>query len=92
MPTTQAKNGQTLVDIAMQQTGDSTGVAGLALVNNIGITEKLAIGEELQNAKVINPATVQQFETQLVQPASDDNHQTLGGIGYWRIGIDFKIS
>lgn len=92
MATTQTKNGQTLLDVAMQQSGDATAAAALAIANEMSVTEKLAIGTELQNVDVMNSAVVDVFATQKINPASDDTYEILEGIGYWRIGIDFEIS
>jgi hypothetical protein len=52
----------------------------------------LEIGTAVQNTDVKSQTVVDYFNAENKKPASRDNHETRGGIGFWRIGIDFKIS
>lgn len=92
MPGTTVKNGQSLLDIAIQQTGDVSGIAELALKNDLSITDEVDTGTALQNASVSNQAVVDYLKTELKNPATKDNAVINEGVDHWRIGIDFVIS
>jgi len=64
---------QSLLDIALQELGDVSGIVELALLNNIGITEDLEAGQILQidETKVLKPAVVKYYKDQKITLATD---------------------
>lgn len=94
----QTLNGQTLVDIAIQELGDADRVFEIATMNGLSLTDELEPGRVLM---VPEPAremksTVQIFQDKAFAPASADAAGDMEtkqeGIGYWIIGNDFKVS
>lgn len=83
------KRHQTLLDFATQQVGSAEGLAGIALDNDLSITEDVAGGTALNANDVIDTKVAAQLATQDI--ASKDNEAQGVGIDYWRIGIDFEI-
>lgn len=93
------KNGQNLLDIAIQATGDAAEALTIALANGLCLTDDLEVGQEVDvpdeitgNANVktyyrdrrLNPATA----------ATDDDTAILAfeGIEFWGIEYDFIVS
>lgn len=95
MQTIKAGEGQTLIDIAMQYMGNSKRAMELSALNELSLTADLLPGQLI---KVLSPAVedkkkVDEFTKWKLCPASGD--QTVikpEGIGFWIIGIDFKVS
>jgi LysM repeat protein len=92
-------DGQTYLDIAIQELGDVERAFELALLNDATITDLLIAGQIIQ---VPSPAI---DKTQIVKvlsaPAnkpssgvSDIESESLvgQGIGYWAIGVDFIVN
>ncbi len=94
-----AIQNQTLLDLAIQECGSVAAAFELAVANGMSLTDDLTPG---QNISI--PETVENGDTQVlsyvqknnVRPASADFEssaaQTLQGIDYWIIGVDFKVS
>jgi hypothetical protein len=97
MPSTKVSEGQTLLDIALQATGDLTRVFEIAGLNGIDITTDLTIGSTLVVPEPLIDKTylVDLFTPVYRKPKSADNDigQTKGreGIGFWIIGDDFVV-
>ena len=82
---------QTLVDAAVQHLGDAAKTVQSALDNDISITKAVA-RVTLSDADVSKLKTVAIMNKAYNLPASKDGEPIGYGIGFWRIGIDFKIS
>lgn len=85
--------GQSLFDIAVQETGSVENVFELAFANDLSITDILQAGTE-----IIIPDTIEKdknvygyYNRLELKPATDIGAQK-GGIGYMGIQIDFIIS
>lgn len=85
------KNGQELVDIAMQYSGHAGALVALALENELSVTDVLQNGQVLRAVAVQNRYVVRQFETEGVIPASAAPILP-DGIGYWGVAVNFIIS
>ena len=86
------KRHQTLLDFATQNSGAADSTVDTALLNGVGITEDMPAGMELQTGDVINARNVASIQNKGLEFATKDNAEIKQGIGFWRIGIDFKIS
>lgn len=86
------KDRQTLLDIAIQESGSIEAVFELAMNNGLSITELLSAGTVLNKVPVVVPEVVNYYAINELLPASADETGILGGIGYWRIGYDFIVS
>lgn len=93
-------NNQSILDIAVQHTGDVSNAFLIAKENSLAVSDYLVPGYELiipngvpfnrdilnyYNAKQIKPATA-------ITEISDENPPQLGGIGYMQIGSNFIVS
>ena len=69
------KQGQTLVDIALQYYGDSLSVFDLAKDNDIDISEELTTGQTLiiYQDKIINKRVVEQLKNEILATKTDEN-------------------
>lgn len=91
MQTTNAKNKQTIVDIATEKAGDAGAALELALYNDLSLTEDLQTGASLNVEDVKNSEVKNFFETALKSPATKEESETPTGIGFMKIGVDFTI-
>jgi len=92
MPVIKTRSRQNMLDVAIQEQGDVSAAFDLALNNGFSLTDAPDIGTEVQTASAKNKEVVKFFNTELKHPASNDGVIINKGIGYWRIGIDFKVS
>lgn len=94
-----AKVRQSLLDIALQETGNADNALQIAIANNIAATHKLIAGDvlnipngieknmdvlEVYREKRVSPATAPTTQQEAINPS--------GGIGYMGIEIDFIVS
>ena len=95
----EVKVGQSLLDIALQETGNADNALLIAFANNISATNKLTAGDilsipdnieknmdvlEVYQEKYVSPATIPTSQQEALNPS--------GGIGYMSIEIDFIVS
>lgn len=66
------KQGQCLIDIALQTTGSAEAAFDLAAANGISITDKLAPGIQLKRIDVVDAAVVAYYKANNITPASGD--------------------
>lgn len=86
---------QSLLDIALQHSGNIDSLFELAALNNLSITDDLNYGSSLEVGGSVNNDVVETYLDKSIIPATDiDNSQPLllEGIGYWIVGTDFKVS
>ena len=97
MKSVKVLDGQTLVDIAIQELGDGERVIELATLNEMNVTDDLVSGEyvEVPDYDKSKRSMVNLFADDANKPASGivtDNGVLLPqGIGYWRIENNFKV-
>jgi hypothetical protein len=90
---------QTLLDIAVLQSGDWTACFALALANNISITKELKSGDEIIPTAIIDGDAVGELKSRNARPASaiqidadGDFAGNKSGIDFWIIEKDFVVS
>ncbi len=91
--------GQTLLDIAMQYTGDVSRAVEIAHLNGLQLTDDLEAGMELQvpEAAIDKQYIAEAFAENDLHPASGETElpnaddEVLEGIDYWTIEDDFII-
>ena len=97
MPNTKVSEGQTLLDITLQGTGDLTRVFEIAALNSVDITDDLSIGS---NLVIPEPAIDKMYLVDLFAPvyrkpksADTETDQIKGrdGISFWIIENDFVV-
>lgn len=90
-------HNQSLLDVCLQHTGTIQGIFELAMANDLSITDDVQAGAVLQLSEGIktDKDILNYYRTKAIQPATAITTQTtekLEGIGYWAIGVDFKVS
>lgn len=84
--------GQSLLDIAIQDTGNVETVFDIALANNLSITGDLQINQELIIPETkVEQQVVSYYQRRGIHPATNLNADSIGGIGMWAIEVDFII-
>ena len=91
--TATVKPGQTLPDLAIQWCGKADAWAGIARLNNLGMTAALAPGAVLLLPDVSDKRVRQYFQEGGYEPGVGEvtDWTVLEGIGYWAISIDFEM-
>lgn len=89
------QQGQNMMDLAVQHSGDCTALFAFAMKNGISVTEEIASGMDLIVPEVINIGVVKYFSDKTIIPAFEKAkaNPIVGGrgIGFMRIGSDFKV-
>ena len=84
--------GQTLLDIALQHTGDASKALDIALANGISLSDDLEPGATLTLPDTQgNKAMTQYYTVNKIMPATSLETE-IGGINYMGIEIDFIVS
>ena len=91
-------HNQSILDIAIQHTGSVFNAFKIAVANGLAVSDvlgpgnKLMIPEDVEN----NGDILNYYTAKKIQPATTFTEQgdaaQLGGIGYMRIGGNFKVS
>jgi hypothetical protein len=85
--------GQSLPDIAIQESGSIEAVFDLAVKNGISITDKLQAGLNINNVNPLNQGIVAYYRAKNIRPATwMAQNQIHTGIGYMGIDVNFIIS
>lgn len=90
----EVKDGQTLADIAIQETGTADTVMDMARLNGISPAAKLEAGRRLLLPEVPNKRMQTYSKTNDVSPACSlpkETEQRHGGISEMCVGVDFEI-
>ncbi|MFC4163994.1 hypothetical protein ACFOWU_10030 [Epilithonimonas zeae] len=91
-------HNQSLLDFAIQHTGNVLNAFDLSIANGISITDDLTVGMSLLIPEtIVKDQEILDFYTaKNIKPATaltvDPEEEILEGIGYWYIYYDFKIS
>lgn len=85
---------QSLWDIAIQTTGDVSGIFAIAELNDLEITEQLKPGQILiVPDRAENDRVVKIYKADKLIPATEiDRNFIVEGIEIWGIEIDFEVS
>lgn len=97
MPSVKVKNRQTLLDIAILESGNVDAALEMAVANGLSITEDLASGSYVQlvavkDAAVVNELVARGARAVSADEVSGDVIVKMEGISFWSIAIDFKVS
>lgn len=89
------QQGQSFLDIVMQLTGSIDNAIEMALINNVSITDNIAIGTELTAVSTTNKSVAEYMQNN--NPATaismeDDTLTIYEGISFWAIDNDFIVS
>ena len=92
-------NGQNLLDIALQATGDAGAALQLAIANGLCLTDDLEAEQTIDiPSDIASDANVRAFyKERNIHPATgvtntDESTSPFEGIEYWGIEIDFIVS
>ncbi len=90
------KDRQTMLDIALQQTGSLENAFDLSAKNGISLTDELKDGQILNAVNIDNEKVVRRYQVKSIIPATAIDNETKsvypGGIGYMAIEINFIVS
>ncbi len=65
--------GQSLIDIAIQELGSAEGAYALAELNGLSISDELVPGQELELPDVQNKSIASYYANKAIKPATEDN-------------------
>lgn len=95
----QIYENQSLLDLAMQTTGEASNAIFIAKANDMAISDEVEAGTELIIPElIINDDIKRYYEANKVLPATaltqEQKDEVIGceGIGCWAIGVDFVVS
>jgi len=95
---TLALERQSLLDIAIKETGSITSIFDFAIINGFGITDDIVPGSAIE-IPIIDygfKGVVDYYRQNRITPATTIDEATLPardkGIGFWQIGLTFKVS
>ncbi|HCM34128.1 hypothetical protein [Chryseobacterium sp.] len=90
------QQGQNFLDLIIQQSGSFDEVINAAVLNDMSLTDNIAIGTEIKNKNIQDEDNVNLFN-QNNKPATalrntDEDLSSQDGIGYWIIEETFIVS
>ena len=88
------QQGQSFLDVIIQQTGKLEETINSAILNNASLTDEATIGSEF-NVEKTTEKTLYQFQNRRPATAIENNDTNVvakSGIGYMQIGKTFKVS
>jgi hypothetical protein len=93
----EVKNGQTLLDIAVQELGDASRFNEIATLNNLEFSDDLIVGSLIlvPESDIDKREIVKIFTNKALTPASDKGDLSEvfeEGIEFWSIEYDFIVS
>jgi hypothetical protein len=86
---------QNIYDLAIQETGDISGIVDLVKSNNISFSSQVIGGEKFIKPGVISKVLVNYLKYNKPATGSEvlvNNTPVKEGIGYWNIEVDFIVS
>jgi len=94
---TKVQDRQSIVDVAIQTSGDVSAALDVAIANDKNITDDLEGGDELDTVAVSDKNIVSRYAEKNIVPATaisdeDADNAPFGGIGYMGIELDFMVS
>lgn len=89
---TTVRTNQSMLDICLAETGTIESAFELAIKNGISLTSKLQPGTQLDvDGLPENTQVKEYYKRNKLSPASVEANQLYTGIGYMKIGDDFKV-
>lgn len=93
--TIKVKDGQSLLDIALQECGDVAAAYAIADLNGMSVSDSLEVGSELQVPAGVDDQEVVSLFAGVHKPASTETDATSDingeGLEFWVIERDFII-
>ncbi len=93
------RQGQNLLDLAIQATGDAGTALDIALTNGLCLTDDLQVGQpiDIEDTLIGNENIRELYRTKGIHPATgittaDTAEASYEGIEYWGIEYDFVIN
>ena len=88
------KQGQSFLDLVVQQSGSFEEIINAAVLNDMSLTEHLSIGTQVKNKNIKDPDNVNILNQSLPATAlrGDVDDLTNEGIGFWAIEQTLIIS
>lgn len=88
---------QSLLDIAIQESGSVEAVMELSIKNDIAVSQELGAMTELETATIIDSKVVNRYHEQCIQPATELTAEELievpyGGLGFMSVEVDLIVS
>lgn len=95
--TDKALQGQSFIDLTIQETGSIESLVAMAVLNNRSISTELNIGQILSKSEVRNQRVVNFMAPENKKPATEVVFNEFikekqEGISFWAIGVDFIVS
>lgn len=92
--TNKKQQGQSFLDMVLQQSGSFEEIVNAAVLNDASITDDLKIGSIIQSKNIISQSNIDLYKKQ--QPATDlrknlQDYEIAKGIGVMKLGKTFKI-
>lgn len=91
MPRIIRNNDQTLADVAVQHLGDIEALVPMCVNADISLTDT-GIAHINVDMEVVDKKVVEQLNKVENIPASGLEEAIPQGVGYWAVGLDFKVS
>lgn len=88
---------QSLLDMAIQESGSIEAVMELSIRNDIAVSQELETMTELETAAIIDSKVVNRYQAQRIRPATEVTGEEMsavpyGGIGFMGVEVDFIVS
>ena len=88
---------QSLLDMAIQESGGIEAVMELSIRNDIAVSQELDAMTELEAAAIIDSKVVNRYQLQRIRPATEVTAEEMaavpyGGIGFMGVEVDFIVS
>lgn len=95
--TNEALQGQSFIDLTIQETGSVESLVEMAVRNNRSVSASLSIGQVLLKTAVKNTRVVEFLTPSSKNPATEIVlnefiKEKPEGISFWAIGVDFVVS
>lgn len=65
--------GQSLIDISIQELGSAEGAFDLAMLNGLNITDEIPAGFDISLLATVNKSTAGYYANKAIKPATADN-------------------
>lgn len=95
--TNEALQGQSFIDLTIQETGTVESLVAMAVLNNRSVSASLSIGQVLSKTAIKNTRVVSFLAPDNKRPATEIVlnefiKEKPEGISFWAIGVDFVVS
>lgn len=95
MKTKEVKQGQSFLDIVLQNTGSIDNAVAMSLLNDCSITSEVVTGTILEFSEITNKELSTYFSVENQEPATNIRLSEINvpeGISYWAIANTFKVT